>query len=202
MVWLWWILATIGALFVLIMIQGIYLSKVLKWEDEQTVGLKYYGLPLAGRERFKKALRVHARLLRPILWLNGQGAKLDFRKARIEYQGVSAPTGSCSVESFEKAATYQPRPEDIFVATQMKCGTTWMQHIVFQILYRGKGDLVETGREMYAVAPWIEGRKSVPMEQAPLLGTLPDVFHNFRAPYARLQCTRLDTYGVGVVSPP
>ena len=140
MVWLWWILATIGALFVLIMIQGIYLSKVLKWEDEQTVGLKYYGLPLAGRERFKKALRVHAKLLRPILWLNGQGAKLDFRKARIEYKGVSAPTGSCSVASFEKAASYQPRPEDIFVATQMKCGTTWMQHIVFQILYRGRGD--------------------------------------------------------------
>ena len=31
---------------------------------------------------------------------------------------------------------------------------------------------METGREMYAVAPWIEGRKSVPMEQAPLLGTV------------------------------
>jgi hypothetical protein len=170
MAWLWWILSTLGVLFALFMIEGIYLSTVLKWEDERTVGLNYYGLPPAARERFKRSLRWHATLLRPILWLSGRGTKLDFRKARIQYAGVSAPTGSCSVESFTKAASYEPRPEDIFVATQMKCGTTWMQHIVFQILYRGNGDLVETGREMYAVAPWIEGRKSVPMEQAPLLG--------------------------------
>ncbi|MEP7347028.1 MAG: sulfotransferase domain-containing protein [Gemmatimonadaceae bacterium] len=170
MAWLWWILASLGIFVVLFLIQGIYLSTVLKWEDEQTIGLKYYGLPLAGREGFKRTLRRHAKLLRPILWMNAQSVKLDFRKARIQYKGISAPTGSCSVESFAKAEAYQPRPEDIFVATQMKCGTTWMQHIVFQILYRGNGDLVETGREMYAVAPWIEGRKSVPMEQAPLLG--------------------------------
>ncbi len=171
MAWLWWILATLGVLLLLFVIQGVYLSTVLRWEDEETVGLKYYGLPLAGRDRFKRTLRRHAKLLRPILWLNAQGTKLDFRKARIQYKGISAPSGSCSVESFAKADAYQPRPEDIFVATQMKCGTTWMQHIVFQILYRGNGDLVETGREMYAVAPWIEGRKSVPMEQAPVLGT-------------------------------
>ena len=170
MAWLWWILATLGVLFALFMIEGIYLSMVLKWEDEQTVGLNYYGLSQSGRDSFKRRLRRHAKLLRPILWLNGNGVKLDFRKARIQYKGVSAPTGSCSVESFAKADAYQPRAEDIFVATQMKCGTTWMQHIVFQVLYRGAGDLVETGREMYAVAPWIEGRKSVPMEQAPLLG--------------------------------
>src|SRR5205814_1503930 len=102
--------------------------------------------------------------------LNSYSVKLDFRKARIQYKGVSAPTESCSLESFARAEAYQPRPEDIFVVTQMRCGTTWMQHIVFQILYRGNGDLVETGRAMYAVSPWIEGRKSVPIEQAPLLG--------------------------------
>ena len=29
---------------------------------------------------------------------------------------------------------------------------------------KSRPDLVETGREMYATAPWIEGRKSVPIE--------------------------------------
>jgi hypothetical protein len=140
MAWFWWTLAATGFfLVVLFLIQGIHLSIVLKWEDEQTVGLNYYGLPPAGRDRFKRTLRWHAMLLHPILWLNRQSVKLDFRKARIQYKGVSAPTGSCSLESFAKAEAYQPRPEDIFVVTQMRCGTTWMQHIVFQILYRGNG---------------------------------------------------------------
>lgn len=170
MAWLWWILSALGVFVALFVIMGIYLSGVLKWEDEQTVGLNYYGRSQEGRDAFKRTLRRHAALLRPMLWLNGRMAKLDLGKARIQHKGVSGPTGSCSAESFAKAEAYAPRPEDIFVATQMKCGTTWMQHIVFQVLYRGKGDLVETGREMYAVAPWIEGRKSVPMEQAPLLG--------------------------------
>jgi hypothetical protein len=45
-----------------------------------------------------------------------------------------------------------------------------MQHVVYEVLNRGNGDLVATGKAMYAIAPWIEGRKSVPMEQAPLIG--------------------------------
>ena len=44
----------------------MYLATVLKWEDEQTVGLAYYGLPLAGRNAFKEKLRAHARRLRPL----------------------------------------------------------------------------------------------------------------------------------------
>jgi hypothetical protein len=46
-----------------------------------------------------------------------------------------------------------------------------MQHVVYQVLHRGAGTIVETGVEMYALAPWLEGRKSVPIEKAPLLGT-------------------------------
>ena len=165
----WWILGIVGAGIVWFVGMGIYLSWVLKWEDERTIGLNYYGLPPAERDRFKKQLAAHAKRLKPMLTLSASN-KLDFRKARIQFQGVSAPQGSCSVESFAKAASYTPRLEDVFVATQMKCGTTWMQHVVFQILYRGKGDLVETGREMYAVAPWIEGRKSISMEDSVPLG--------------------------------
>lgn len=167
---LWWTLAVLGALAVLYVALSVYLGVVLKWEDEQTVGLGYYGRPRAERQRFKRTLRRHALLLSPILWLSARLTRLDFRKARIQYQGISAPSGSCSVESFAAAAAYQPRPEDVFVVTQMKCGTTWMQHLVYQILHRGAGHLVESDTTLYAVSPWLEGRKSVPLAQAPLLG--------------------------------
>lgn len=162
-----WLLLLIPAFYV---IQLIHLAIVLVWTDAQTVGLNYYGLPPAGRERFKHRLRLQARLLAPILWLNRRTSTLDFRKARIVYRGISAPSESCSVQSFTAAEAYAPRPEDIFVVTQMRCGTTWMQHLIFQILHRGNGDLVETGRTLYAVSPWLEGRKSVPVDHAPLLG--------------------------------
>jgi len=164
------LLIILGAVVAVYVALGVYLALVLRWEDEQTVGLKYYGLPVAGRERFKRALRWHATLLSPILWLNGRLATLDFRKARIQYKGVSAPAGSCSVESFASAEAYQPRVEDIFVVTQMKCGTTWMQHVVYEVLHRGGGSLVESGTALYSVAPWLEGRKSVTVDDAPLLG--------------------------------
>ncbi len=150
-----------------------YMATVMKQEDEQSVGLGYYGLPLAERHAFKERLRTHARRLRPILALNAKLTKLDFARSRIEYKGVSGPSGSCSAETFAAAANYTPKDNDVFVVTQMKCGTTWMQHVVYEVLMRGQGNLVETGTAMYAISPWIEGRKSVPMDQAPLVGSEP-----------------------------
>ncbi|XP_064484597.1 sulfotransferase ssu-1-like [Ornithodoros turicata] len=32
---------------------------------------------------------------------------------------------------------YKPRPDDIFIVTYPKCGTTWVQHIVFYVLNHG-----------------------------------------------------------------
>ena len=168
---LWWLLGVLAFLVVAYVVMGTYLAGVLKWEDEQSVGLAYYGLPPAGRARFKERLRAHARRLAPLLSLNAKLAKLDFARARITYEGVSAPTGSCSEESFARAHAYRTRPEDVFVVTQMKCGTTWMQHVVYEVLNRGGGDLVERGTAMYAVSPWIEGRRSVSIDDAPLHGT-------------------------------
>ena len=161
----------LGATVVLYVGLTLYMATVMKWEDEETVGLAYYGRTPAGRDAFKKTLRRHASILRPILWINARMAKLDFRRARIQHDGVSAPTGSCSTESFANAERYTPRADDIFVVTQMKCGTTWMQHVVYEVLQRGNGNLVDTGQEMYALSPWIEGRKSVSMEEAPLIGS-------------------------------
>jgi hypothetical protein len=169
MVILWWILGLIGLVFVLYLVATVYLALVLRWEDEQTVGLNYYGRTPAGRAQFKEQLRAKANRLGPLLRLMSR-AKLDFRKARIQYKGVSGPTGSCSVESFQRGAEYKPRAEDVFVVTQMKCGTTWMQHIVYEVLHRGAGTIVESGKTLYALCPWLEGRKSVSLEEAPLLG--------------------------------
>ena len=150
---------------------GMYLGAVLKWEDEETVGLRYYGRSPAERAAFKEQLKKHARRLGPLLSLNAKLAPMDFRRVAFTYKGVPGPHGSCSPESFARAEAYVPRAGDVFVATQMKCGTTWMQHVVYEVLHRGNGNLVATGTAMYAVAPWLEGRKSVPLEDAPTLGS-------------------------------
>lgn len=165
-----WALAFAGAGILFLVLQSVYLAAVLRWEDEQTVGLRYYGRPPEGRRRFKRALQRHARGLAPILRLNAGAARFDFRKVSFQFRGVAGPLGTCSPESFAAGADYRPRPGDIFVATQMKCGTTWMQQIVYEVLHRGAGKLVESGATMYAVSPWLEGRKSVPLADAPVLG--------------------------------
>ena len=163
-----WVIAALAALVVALVVAYTRLSVALKREDDETVGLAYYGRSRAGREAYAREVAATARRLRPLLRLL---PRLDFARGRMTYQGVSAPTGSCSPASFAAAQAYVPGADDVFVVTQMKCGTTWMQHVVYQVLHRGTGDLVATGTALYAVAPWLEGRRSVPMAQAPLVGT-------------------------------
>jgi hypothetical protein len=64
-----------------------------------------------------------------------------------------------------------PGEGDVFVASQMRCGTTWMQQIVYEILTGGRGDLGDAGhRSLAAISPWIDGGVSVPLERFPLIG--------------------------------
>ncbi len=165
-----WTLGGVGLGVALYVAGTVYLAAVLRWEDAASVGLGYYGRSPRGRERYKRTLRIHAGLLAPVLWLNSRLMKLDFRRVRIVHAGVSFPAGSCSAESCAAGAAYRPTVQDVFVVTQMKCGTTWMQQVVYEVLHRGQGNLVESGTALYAVAPWLEGRKSVRLEAAPLLG--------------------------------
>jgi hypothetical protein len=165
-----WIAVVLGPLIVLLVGQVIYLSAVLAWENERTRGLGYYGLPPAGRDRFKTQLRRHARLLYPILRLIGRFSSFTFDKASFRFQDVAGPRGTCTEDSFARGHAYRPRPEDVFVVTQMKCGTTWMQHVVYEVLHRGNGSLVDSGSTLYAVAPWLESIKSVSIDEAPLIG--------------------------------
>jgi len=69
---------------------------------------------------------------------------------------AAALGGSCSPESFEAGIRYRPRPEDVFVVTQMRSGTTWMQYLVYGLLTRGAGEPVERGRTVHAVSAWLE----------------------------------------------
>jgi hypothetical protein len=53
----------------------------------------------------------------------------------------------------------------------MKCGTTWMQQVVYEILSRGRGNLGDDGhRHLYALSPWIEAKSSVALRDAPRIG--------------------------------
>ena len=170
MSWLAWAAVAVGALVTFVVIGFIYLALVLAWEEQQTRGSAYYGLPLAERQRFRRRLRVHARLLLPILRIGPRLTNVTLPTSSFRYQGLAGPKGSCTEESFARGHAYEPQAEDVFVVTQMKCGTTWMQHVVYQVLLRGRGALAERGEAMYAVSPWLEGVKSVPMDDAPLVG--------------------------------
>lgn len=149
----------------------IYFVILCHWADKNTKGLNYYGRTLDERRRFKRALSFRAMFVMPLLWLLGRLSQVKLDQASFVYENVAGPKDSCSEESFRLASSYRPNGLDVFVATQMKCGTTWMQHLVLQILTRGGGDLAETGRALYAASPWIEGVKSVSMEDAPLIGS-------------------------------
>src|SRR5580765_5509978 len=98
----WSVLASLAGLISLFVAAGIYFAGVLRWADEQTLGINYYGLPPAERDAFKRKLAFHARLLRPMIWLTSRKT-MDFRKGRIQHKGVSAPSDSCSAEGFAKA---------------------------------------------------------------------------------------------------
>ncbi|XP_055937786.1 sulfotransferase 1E1-like [Argiope bruennichi] len=43
-----------------------------------------------------------------------------------------------SMDAFKSALEYKPRPDDLFIVTYPKCGTTWVQNIVGCIFREGK----------------------------------------------------------------
>ena len=124
----------------------------------------------AERARFKRQVGWHALALRPLLATLSRLKKFDFPSGSIRYEGFAGPKGACSAESFARAHRYQPADEDLFVVTQMRCGTTWMQHLAMQVLSRGTADLVRDDVALYALSPWLEGLKSVSIENAPRVG--------------------------------
>ncbi len=167
---LYTMLAVAGSAILLLLIQLVHFIAVLIWCERRGRGVNYYGASPAERQRFKAKLAKHRLLLAPTIWLLSRVTQFQFASASFVYQGVAGPAGSCSGESFAGGTRYQPRDTDVFVVTQMRCGTTWMQHLIYQIVTRGSGDLEAQGSTLYAVSPWLEGLKSVSVNDAPLVG--------------------------------
>jgi hypothetical protein len=167
-------LAAIGIGAVLLFAPVAYLVWYLRWERRNTTGLAYYGRPLAERRALKRRIRLYSRLALPVARLFAAANRTRLGMPTFEYQGVHGPPAVSSPEVFERARQYQPRAEDVFVVTQMRCGTTWMQQVVYQIVTRGKGELSdESHGPLYAISPWIDGVNSVTMDAAPLVGERP-----------------------------
>ncbi len=168
----WWFVPT-GA--VLAFVAGVaYLAWYMRWELLQTSGMAYYSRSLAGRRALKRQMWRRALPARPVVRLLAAISPTPKTLPAFDYQGVAGPPRVSSAEVFARASAYQPRPEDVFVVTQMRCGTTWMQQIVYEVVMGGVGDLSDAGHgHLYAVSPWIDAINSVSMENAPLVGHRP-----------------------------
>jgi len=143
---------------------------IMIWFRRSTVGVNYYGRPIEERRAMKRRMARVARLARPLL--HGFLPRVSRPELHeFRFGDVFFPRPSCSRSTVQSALAYEPGKGDLFVATQMKCGTTWMQQICYEILSHGRGNLGDDGhRHMYATSPWIEAFNSVSMEDAPRVG--------------------------------
>ena len=161
------------AIAILLAADLFYLVWYLRWEWQNTSGMAYYGKTLRERRALKKRVRRYSRLAIPIVRLLAMGSQKRAMPV-FEYEGVCGPPKVSSPEVFERAKKYKAQSEDIFVATQMRCGTTWMQQLVYEVVNRGHGDLTDKGHgHLYATCPWIDAVNSVSVEDAPLVGEKP-----------------------------
>lgn len=152
----------------------LYLVWYQRWEGRNTRGMAYYGKSLSERRALKSRIRWYSWFALPIVKVIAAMNQKQATMPTFEYEGVCGPPQVSSPEIFKHAKNYQPRPEDVFVATQMRCGTTWMQNVVYEIVNRGDGDLSDRGHNhLYAISPWIDACNSVSLENAPLVGINP-----------------------------
>lgn len=140
----------------------------LRRTQAETTGNRYYGRPVEERAALKRRIFRRGRRLAPIV---GLLARLPDRLPTVEYAGLGAPFSGASPTSLAAAMQFVPDPGDVFVATQMKCGTTWMQQVVYETMLRGHGDFGDAGHgHLYATSPWLEATFGVSMQDAPRLG--------------------------------
>jgi LPS sulfotransferase NodH len=69
------------------------------------------------------------------------------------HDGFRMPMGF-PVAGFDSGQRYRPSPGDVFVSTYPKCGTTWLQYIVYLLVHGGQP--LPAGTRMDAVFPHLE----------------------------------------------
>jgi len=152
----------------------VYLALYLRWERGATESTTYFRGSTSERAALKRRIGWYSLPVKPLVYLLAAMNRKRATMPTFEYAGVCGPPRVSSAEIFERAAKYAPRPEDVFVVTQMRSGTTWMQQLVYQILTRGEGGFEAPGRShLYAISPWIDAVAGVSIEDAPLIGTPP-----------------------------
>jgi hypothetical protein len=153
---------------------ALYLALYLRWERRQTGGIAYFRRSEAERLALKRRIGWYSLPAKPLIYLLALLNRKRSTMPAFEYAGVCGPPKVSSAQVFERATKYVPQPQDVFVATQMRSGTTWMQQLVYQIVTRGYGDLDTPGRShLYAISPWIDAIDSVSLADAPLVGEPP-----------------------------
>lgn len=70
------------------------------------------------------------------------------------HNGFRMPSGF-PAQNFANALTYKPQPNDVFVATYPKCGTTLMQHMVYIMLHK-EGAPIQPNERLDVLFPHLE----------------------------------------------
>lgn len=85
-------------------------------------------------------------------------------------------------ENIRKVMNYKPKPEDVFIATYPKCGTTWMQNVVLYI-YR-KGQELDSSSDFHILCPFIDPKGTQSMENMPRPGSFKTHLPFTHVPYS------------------
>ncbi|GFV42063.1 sulfotransferase 1C2 [Trichonephila clavipes] len=62
--------------------------------------------------------------------------------------------GVFSVEAYKSGLAYKPKPDDLFIVSYPKCGTTWVQNIVACIFRNGKP--FQSALEFFTDTPFLQ----------------------------------------------
>ena len=83
-------------------------------------------------------------------------------RARVMPALVRSPQREVRSRTFDSARwnAYQPRADDIIIATYPKCGTTWMQRIVGMLVFQSAEPMA-----VQEISPWLDMRILGPVER-------------------------------------
>ena len=169
------IIIVLGAVVAARMAMMYYVRWYFTWENRERRGMGYFGRTLSEKHDFKAQIKRRSFLMPLIVFIEGRYSRLSKKNSQIpsiHYEDITAPSYSTTKTSIKKGTEYQASSDDVFVVTQMKCGTTWMQQIVFEVLSHGKGDLSDSGyRHLNGVSAWLESVDGISVEQSPKIGS-------------------------------